>query len=562
MESKNGGFVADDHGMHSPSQVHGMINEIDQIHKTGFYKPNIWKYDRIEALTIEHDDEKYETMLWKLVEQVKCLLSNTVDTWEKLELVDNMEKLGLAYLFEHEIRKVLDTLVSNTSRDLKGEKNLYNTALLFKLLREHGHHVSQDMFAGLVDISTHSDVKPMLKLFEASHLAFEGENTLDKANVISRKYLESIGTYLDDASPANITRILKDPYNIWYNVKTQIQLHGKNSNSNSHLLNLARCNFNMIQATHQKEVKELLRWWRALDLRRSVPFVRNRIMESFVCAVGIVCEPKYGSLRNWLTKSISLIIVLDDVYDASGGTLEELEIFTSAANRWDDEETQTLPECMKICLRILYDTVKDIASEIEDEYGWNLVSTHLQKAWITYCQSLLKEARWFNMKYTPTIKEHTDNGGNSSSGPLISIHIFFALVPKTEQPEVINLLKSTAEHEQNVGLIFRLCNDLGNYAVEIERSDAASSIQCIMHEQGVSEEAARNRIKSMIADAWKKINYECVTQPPLLQQYLKYSANIARVAHVVYHNGDGVTNADGMTRNHVMDLFSEPLLFT
>lgn len=43
MESKNGGFVADDQEMHNSSQVHGMISEIDQSQKTGVYKPNIWK---------------------------------------------------------------------------------------------------------------------------------------------------------------------------------------------------------------------------------------------------------------------------------------------------------------------------------------------------------------------------------------------------------------------------------------------------------------------------------------------------------------------------------------
>lgn len=54
MEFKNGGFVADDQEMHDSSQVHGMISEIDQSQKTGVYKPNIWKYDRIEALRTEH----------------------------------------------------------------------------------------------------------------------------------------------------------------------------------------------------------------------------------------------------------------------------------------------------------------------------------------------------------------------------------------------------------------------------------------------------------------------------------------------------------------------------
>lgn len=49
-------------------------------------------------MVLQH--EKYERMVSKLIEDVKCLLSDTLDLWERLELVDNMEKLGLAYLFE------------------------------------------------------------------------------------------------------------------------------------------------------------------------------------------------------------------------------------------------------------------------------------------------------------------------------------------------------------------------------------------------------------------------------------------------------------------------------
>ncbi|WOH13093.1 hypothetical protein DCAR_0832602 [Daucus carota subsp. sativus] len=550
MDSNNGGHAVDRPVKHN------------QIQEAGFYKPNIWKYDLIESLTVEYAHEKYERMVSKLREEVKYLLSNTLGIWEKLELIDNMEKLGLAYLFESEIKSVLDELVSNHNHSFTGEKKLYNTALLFKLLRKHGYTVSQDVLEGLVEISPHPDVKAVLKLFEASHLAFEGEDVLEKANVITRKYLMSIRSsdLDDDASLANISRTLEDPHNIWYNVKTQIQRYETNAKADSTLLNLAKHNFNMFQAIHQKEVKELLRWWRTLEFERILPFTRNRILESFVCAAGIASEPKFGSLRNWLTKSITLILVLDDVYDASGCTLEELENFTTVLNRRGNAESPTLPECMKICMRILNDTIKDIASQIEVEYGWKLVSPHLQKAWSTFSQALLKEARWFNLNYTPSIEEHTDNGRSSSSGPLLSLHIFFALIPQTER--VLDILKSTANHEQNVALIFRLCNDLGNFAVEIERSDPPSSIQCIMKERGVSEEVARNQIKCMIASAWKKINYECVTQAPLLQPYLKYSTNIARVAHVVYHNGDAVSNADGMTRNHVMDLLGEPLSIT
>ncbi|KAK1372886.1 (+)-delta-cadinene synthase [Heracleum sosnowskyi] len=555
MDSKNGGHAADDHVsiMQKTSQANGMASAIDQSRRTANYKPNVWNYDLLEGLTTEYPDQKYDITIGELIEEVKCLLSDTVDTLEMLEHIERLEKLGLAHLFEHEIKKVLDTLAS--VQNLNAEKNLYTTALWFLILRKHGYHVSQDMFMGLLDISTGSDVEAVLKLFEASYFSFENENILDQSKEVSRKFLESMisSKHVDTSIAKNINHTLEDPYNVWFNVKRHIQFYEENTNSNPHLVKLAKHNFNMLQAIYQKEVQELARWWRMLDLETSLPFLRNRIIESYVCAVGIVFEPKYGSLRKWLAKTIILILVLDDVYDVYG-SLEELENFTSAVDRWDYEGTQTIPECMRICLRIVYDTTKEIASEIENETGWTSVSSYLQQAWINLCKSLLVEAKWFNKEYTPSLKEYTDNGWYSSSGPLLSIYIFFGLVDKTKQEEATDLLKSTEDHEKNVALVFRLCNDLG----KAERGDASSSVQCIMQEKGISEQIARNQIKSIIANAWKKINYQCVTQSPVLQPYLKHSTNIARVAHAVYHNGDGVTNADGITKNQVMDLLSEP----
>ena len=63
MESKNGGLLADhDRGKYDSSQVHAMIAETDQIQKTGVYRPNIWKYDRIEALRNEYAVKKFSSI--------------------------------------------------------------------------------------------------------------------------------------------------------------------------------------------------------------------------------------------------------------------------------------------------------------------------------------------------------------------------------------------------------------------------------------------------------------------------------------------------------------------
>lgn len=47
--------------------------------------------------------------------------------------------------------------------------------------------------------------------------------------------------------------------------------------------------------------------------------------------------------------------------------------------RWDSRETEQLPECMKMCFQVLYNTTCEIAHEIEKENGWNQVLPQLTK---------------------------------------------------------------------------------------------------------------------------------------------------------------------------------------
>lgn len=541
------------------------ISVIDQNRRTANYKPNIWQYDLLEALTTEYAHKKYEKRFNELIEEVKGMFFDTADTLANLELIDNIQKLGLACLFEHEIVEALDFVASNRNPSI--EKDLYASALLFTLLRQQGYQVSQDMFIGFMDssrelmeIGTKSDVKAMLKLFEASHLALESENILDELKEIARRNLKNVSSKLDDASLAKtVSHTLQLPYRLeWYNVKRQICYHEKDTNTKSLSLNrLAKLNFNMVQATHQKELKEISRWWRNLGIAESFTFTRNRIVESYLWAVGVAFEPQNGSLRKWLAKAIKLVLVIDDVYDVYG-TLQELEHFTSAVDSWDAEGTQNLPECMKICFQTLYDTTNEIAYEIQKEKGWDSVLPHLQEVWADFCKALLVEAKWYNKSYTPSLQEHLDNGWISSSGPILSLHSLFS-VTHGLAGEAFELLESTHDLVYNASLIIRLCNDLGTSAAELERGDAPSSILCLMREKNVSEEVARVHIRSLITNSWKKINYGCAMQSPLLQPFVKCIKNTARVAEFIYQNGDGFGVPDHETRDHVLSLLMEPL---
>ncbi|KAL2985758.1 hypothetical protein AAZX31_12G169000 [Glycine max] len=118
----------------------------------------------------------------------------------------------------------------------------------------------------------------------------------------------------------------------WFDVKWNVEQYKKEKHMDPIFLELAKLNFNMIQAKLQIEVKELSRWWENLGIKKELSFARIRLVESFMCAVGVAFEPKYKSIKKWLTKVIIFVIILDDVYDIHA-SFEELKPFTMAFER-------------------------------------------------------------------------------------------------------------------------------------------------------------------------------------------------------------------------------------
>lgn len=110
--------------------------------------------------------------------------------------------------------------------------------------------------------SKHGDFKGMLELLEASHLALEGENILDEAREFSTTTLEEAIPYLDRHFAKQVAHALELPSQRrvpWFEVKWHINVKEKDRHSNAILLELAKLNFNVIQATLQKDLKELSR---------------------------------------------------------------------------------------------------------------------------------------------------------------------------------------------------------------------------------------------------------------------------------------------------------------
>lgn len=78
-------------------------------------------------------------------EKVKNMIGEASEALDKLELIDNLQRLGLAYHFEDEIKKIMEEVYNHTDNGWK-EDDLYAVSLKFRLFRQHGLVVSSGTF--------------------------------------------------------------------------------------------------------------------------------------------------------------------------------------------------------------------------------------------------------------------------------------------------------------------------------------------------------------------------------------------------------------------------------
>jgi (-)-alpha-terpineol synthase len=72
---------------------------------------------------------------------------------------------------------------------------------------------------------------------------------------------------------------------------------------------------------------------------------------------------------------------------------------------------------------------------------------------------------------------------------------------------------------------------------EVARGDVPKSIQCYityMNETGANEEDAREYIRSLISETWKKMNEEQAMSSPFSQTFIEIVMNLARMGQCMY----------------------------
>ncbi|XVE52796.1 hypothetical protein DITRI_Ditri02bG0152800 [Diplodiscus trichospermus] len=105
--------------------------------RTAGHLPSVWDGYLIKSLTTPYSLGSHGPRLEQLKQGAKELPAKCKEHCEQLALINTVQRLGVAYHLEKDIKDILAKLVNaNIASDL------YTTALQFRLLRKNGFFIS------------------------------------------------------------------------------------------------------------------------------------------------------------------------------------------------------------------------------------------------------------------------------------------------------------------------------------------------------------------------------------------------------------------------------------
>ncbi|RWR93510.1 terpene synthase 1 [Cinnamomum micranthum f. kanehirae] len=436
----------------------------------------------------------------ELKEDVRKMLRNVDDHLQELNLIDSIQRLGVAYHFEEEIAQALLRMYKS-GRDYGDD--LHVVALQFRLLRQEGYNVSPDVFMKFKDEegkfkrTLAGDIRSLLSLFEAVHMGTHGENILDEAIAFTREHLKSTLPHLNP------------PFSTLVELALELPLRKR----------IERLQTSYYISVYQEDKDRsdiLLEWWKSWDFAAKLPFIRDRVVECYFWILGVYFEPQYSRARKMLTKIIS----------------------------WDRSVINQFPDYIKLHFSALLDTVDKFEEELAQE-GKSYRIPYLKQVFKEVSKGYLIEEQWSNSGYVPTLEEYMTNALITSAYRMLSV-VSYVGMGDVATKEAFDWGVSMPKLIEAASL-------------EQERGHVASIIQIYMNENGSTYEEACEKFKRMAAEAWKDINKECQKPTPTPMPLLMRTVNLTRVIEVLYQHRDGYTNPTYETKERILSVLVNPI---
>ncbi|RVW86329.1 Valencene synthase [Vitis vinifera] len=423
---------------------------------------------------------------------------------QQLNFIDAIQRLGVAYHFEEEIEEALRHIyVFNKFKDKNGS---FRESLI-------------------------GDVQGMLGLYEAAHLRVQEEDILDEALAFTTTHLKSLVKHLDHPLAVQVTQALHRPIRKGLE-RLEARPYISSTKMKLHIV-----------------VEDL-------DFSSSLPFVRDRVVETYLWIVVACFEPQYSYARRIQTKLLVLITVIDDIYDAYG-TLEELELFTEAIERWDNNGIERLPEYMKPCYLAVLDAYKEIEEKENEERSYCV--HYAKEAMKNSVRAYFNEAKWLHGEYVPTVEEYMDVALVSCDVPMFTI-ISFVGMGFIATKEAFDWVLNGPKIVRACSTIIRLMDDMASHKFEQERGHIASSVECYMKQYSVSDQHAYHELNKQVEKAWKDINQEFLRPTAIPMPLLTRVLNFARTGDFMYKGREDIfTNVGEVIKDNVASLFIDPV---
>ncbi|KAF0893588.1 hypothetical protein E2562_027314, partial [Oryza meyeriana var. granulata] len=454
----------------------------------------------------------------KLKENVRTLFWNSNDVIVRMNLVDAIQRLGIGHLFEEEI----STTLSDIHASEFTSSSLYEVALRFRLLREHGLWVSPDAFDKFKDEDgrfinrVDNEPRGLLSLYNAAYLLVHDEPQLEEAISFSRHHLKSMihGSNLKHPLANQIERALHLPLPRTYKraeTLHYISEYGQEEGHISILLDLAKLDFNLLQGVHLKELKAISKWWKDLNGYVGLSYLRDRVVESYTWSHMLFYEE--GLALTWIifTKIITLTIIMDDTYD-SHATIQECRKLNEAIQRWNESAISLLPEYLKKFYNKLLNNFKEFEDQVavNEMYRVDYAKKEFQKL----SHYFLQEAEWSHNNHKPSFQEQLALSTKTSTVQLLCVSTTIGRGDAITNEAFKWAASSTAVTA--CAKILRFMNDIASFKRGKNKGDMASIMESYMNEHKVTSEVAFAKLDSLIEDEWRTIIQACCEHHQLL----------------------------------------------
>nr|AGN70887.1 labda-13-en-8-ol diphosphate synthase [Grindelia hirsutula] len=376
-----------------------------------------------------------------------------VEIFERLWMVDRLQRLGISRYFYYEIKDCVDYIYRywNKEQGLGFTRNcnlpdLDDTAMGFRILRTNGYQISPDVFRYFEEEGkflcyhgqTAEAVTVMLSLYRASQVLFPGENLLADAKKVSYEFLTEkrsrgklldkwviakdlpgeVGYALDVPWYANLPRLEARYYLEHYGGESDVwlgkSLYRMRNISNNTYLEMAKLDYNYCQAIHQMEWSHMQKWYAELNIENRS---NTKLLWSYYEAAASIFEPeKFNERLAWARTTVILHIITS----LSRPSLLNCNFQVSTSEIIANSELHDINgKPWKVVMYALHETINQISSNTLALHGVD-IKPHLHNAWNSWLSNRQKGVDIVEGGAELTVQTIYMSSGRWSSDELLS----------------------------------------------------------------------------------------------------------------------------------------------